>query len=192
VTLGRHIRHNVGEIARLLKEDFGKFSEDCFAAEKHEWNHAIRFLLAAAALRPALLAPNTGAATILRSLRMKEGLSELYAYCQIISDYGDRLQALDPNSLKEVKDHAAWQSDMDSLLQEVKAWSTRSPLMTTSYVPATRVWRKWQEPDGIIHSLLKAITENTFNKLEDVKDEVERLSDETQIKREVEYTAERS
>ncbi len=188
VVLGRYVCHATGDIARLLKEDFNKFNNDCFATGKSEWNHAVRFLLAAAALRPALLAPNTNASTILYELRMKEGLARLYECCQIIANYGAKLQALDPNALKKVKDQAVWQADLDSLQQEVESWCSQAPRMTIVYAPATKVWRKWQEPHGLIHSLLLPVRQNDLNGLQDAKQAVERFSDDVQIKREVDHT----
>jgi hypothetical protein len=188
VALGPHVRHASGDTARLLKQDFSKFSEDCFTPEGSDWNHAVRFLCAAAALRPALLAPDSYASTVLHALYLKEGLGQLYEYCQIVATYGEQLHPLDLNALKNVKNQAAWEADRDALHQEVEAWCAQAPQMTIAYAPATKVWRKWQERHGFIHSLLLPVRENDLNKLEAAKQNVDRLSDDAQIKREVEHT----
>jgi hypothetical protein len=188
VALGPHVRHASGDIVRLLKQDFDKFSEDCFTPEGSDWNHAVRFLCAAAALRPALLAPDSHASAVLHALYLKEGLGQLYEYCQTVAAYGDQLHPLDPKALKNVKNQAAWEADRDALHQEVEAWCAQAPQMTIAYAPATKVWRKWQERQGFIHSLLLPVRENDPNKLEAAKQNVDRLSDDAQIKREVDHT----
>ena len=108
IALAKYLRHPDGEISRTLRNDFAFFKDDIFVPSEFTWNCAVRFFLASATLRPALLAPETGASSILRSLRMKEGLSQLFEYCQLIADYADRLHPLDPVALKKVKDHAMW------------------------------------------------------------------------------------
>jgi hypothetical protein len=69
--------------------------------------------LVASALRPALLLPNTGAAKVLHSLRLGEGLNQLHEYCHTIANYGAQLQLLDPIALKKVKDQVVWQQALD-------------------------------------------------------------------------------
>ncbi len=70
-----------GEVASRLQGDLNRFSEACFAGDG-EWDAALRLLLAAASLRPALLAPETTAGFILDSLHLGEGLNRFYDYAQ--------------------------------------------------------------------------------------------------------------
>ncbi len=188
VVLGRHVRHANGEIARLLEEDFGKFSSDCFTTSHKEWNTAVRLLVAAAALQPALLAPDTGASTMLRALPEEAGLPQFSAYCRTIADYGEKRQPLDPNTFKKGRGQAAWQADLDALKQAVESWCARAARTTLVFPPATKVWRRWQEPKGLIHSLLLPVRQNDASKLQMAKRTIEQMSDDVQLKREVDYT----
>ena len=188
VVLGRHVRHANGEIARLLEEDFSKFSAECFATSQREWNTAVKFLVAAATLQPVLLAPNTGASTILRTLPMEAKLPQFSTYCHLIVEYGDKREPLDPHVLKKGRGQAGWQADLDALKQAVELWCARAARTTMVFPPATKVWRRWQEPKGLIHSLLQPVRQNDVSKLQTAKRTVEQLSDDAQIKREVEYT----
>jgi hypothetical protein len=188
VVLGRHVRHANGEIARLLEEDFGKFNSECFTTSYEEWNVAVRFLVAAAALQPALLAPDTGASSLLHALLGEAGLPQFSAYCRLIADYGERRQPLDPNTFKKGRGQAAWQADLDTLKQAVESWCARAARTTMVFPPATKVWRRWQEPKGLIHSLLLPIRQNDASKLQAAKRAVEQLLDDAQFKREVDYT----
>jgi hypothetical protein len=56
------------------------------------------------------------------------------------------------------------------------------------FPPATKVWKRWQEPKGVIHSLLQPVRQNDTAKLPAAKRAVEQWADDAQIKREVEYT----
>ena len=123
MVVGRNMRYDVvsGEIALTLMSDFAN-SDTCFVDGEDEWNQAVSLLLAASALRPALLAPNSRAASVLHSLRLGEGLNQLHEYCQTIANYGAQLQPLDAHALKKVKEQVAWQQAMEDLRQRVEDW----------------------------------------------------------------------
>ncbi|HBE50634.1 MAG TPA: hypothetical protein DDW76_17995, partial [Cyanobacteria bacterium UBA11369] len=190
VILGRHLRYEVGigEIANILKDDFTNLSNNCFVHGESEWNQAISLLLATAALRPTLLAPNTHASEIINSLRLGEGFSQLYQYCQIIAQYGNQGLALDTTAIKIVKSQTLWEADMASLLQRVEDWWTQAPRLNMIYGPAKAVWHEWIKENKLIYSLLIPVRKNTPNKLDVAKKYVERLSSETQINEEVKRT----
>jgi RNA polymerase sigma factor (RpoD-like family) len=190
VILGRHLRYEVGigEIANILKDDFTNLINNCFVHGESEWNQAISLLLAAAALRPTLLAPNTHASEIINSLRLGEGFSQLYQYCQIIAQYGNQGLALDIAAIKTVRSQALWEADMASLLQRVEDWWTQAPRLNMIYGPAKAVWHEWIKENKLIYSLLIPVRKNAPNKLDIAKNYVERLSSETQINEEVKRT----
>ncbi|MBI3801876.1 MAG: hypothetical protein HY268_33510 [Deltaproteobacteria bacterium] len=189
VALGTYVRYAGGEIQRLLAEDFTEFTSDALKTNDPDLSLALKFLAVAAALRPALLSPGTGAPAMLRSLNLKEaGLSQLAEFCQIIADYGDKQQPLDLSALKKARDLAAWQEDVRLLSQETDAWCARAPLMTIVYAPATKVWHKWQEPKGIIQSLLQPVRQNDASQLIAVKRAVIHLSSDNNLKREIDMT----
>jgi hypothetical protein len=186
--LGRHVRHAAGEAARFLEEDLSHFSPSLYPPAQQEWNQALSFLLAAATLQPALLAPHTQAPVVLRSLRWEMPLPQLAMYCKSIADYGVRQYPLDPNLLKKGKEQVAWQAEMDVIKQAVELWWARAPRLSFTFTPATKVWQKWLEPKNTITSLLSPIRYNDTSKLTAVQRTVELLSDEDQLKREIEHT----
>ncbi len=194
VVLTRHLRHENGEIAQLLKDDFRQFDASCLPAEQFEWNNAVRFLLATAALRPTLVAPGTGAFEILRVLRFKDGLPQLFEYCQNIIGYGSNYQALDPNALKKIKGQTAWQDELETLQKEVEIWLEQATEKQAEYALATFVWTNWVSPKGLVHSLLSYIQQNGHPavvdpaKLKAAQKEVVRLSDNGEFRREVNET----
>jgi len=188
VMLGRHVRHAKGETARFLEGDFAQFSPALYLPDQSEWNQSITFLLAAAALQPALLAPQTQASAVLHALQWGASLPQLSAYCKHVADYGDQRRPLDPNLLKKGKEQAVWQSEIDVLKQGVELWWARASRLPFTYAPATKVWQKWLEPKGIIATLLSPIRHNDMSKLTVVKRAVEMFSDDAQLKREINHT----
>jgi RNA polymerase sigma factor (RpoD-like family) len=190
VILGRYVRYDVGvgEIANSLRNGFTNLSNNCFLDGESEWNQAVSLLLATSALRPALLAPNTNASEILHSLRLGEGLNQLYEYCKIIANYGNHGLALDTTAIKTVRSQAAWESDMASLRQKVQDWWCQAPRLDMIYEPAKAVWSEWFKSNQLIDSLLFPVRQNDLSKLDVAKHNVERLSAETQINEEVKRT----
>jgi hypothetical protein len=185
LTLGPAVRFDVGEVSGLLEKDLANFSENCFVPGQSEWNHSIRFLLATAALRPSLLAPNTGASAILHSLWMKDRLEHLFNYCKAIAKYGDQHQALDPVAIRKVRDQAVWQSELQALSKEVDDWWILAPQLDMIFSPAKKVWLKWLERDNLIYSLLLPVRQDDQSKLQSAKQDIAQLWHDSQIDREV-------
>ena len=188
VALAPHILTPNGDIAAALRSDFVHFHDEIFEPSNSERNQALRFLLAAAALRPALIAPSTGAAAILHSLHFKDGVSAFFNYCRAVASHADTGQPLDPNSLKRVRTVAGWQAALESLQREVNAWCAQAPSMTMVFAAASKVWWNWQASGGLIHSLLQPVRKNEIGRRAVVKELVNRLSDEANIKREIVHT----
>lgn len=188
VTLGLHLRHANGDLARALREDFANFGDACFVGSGSEWDHGLRFLFAAGAMRPALLAPETGAVGVLRNLYTGQGLGAFYEWCQRVATYSDLRHPLDPNSLRRVRDAAAWRGELDSLRERVREWSASSKKRQMGkFSRATQVWRKWQESGGLLTGLLQYVAQDDPHRLEEARKEVKRLADDAEIRREIDY-----
>ncbi|NEO52973.1 MAG: sigma-70 family RNA polymerase sigma factor [Okeania sp. SIO3B5] len=184
LALSQHLRSQVGEIAYRLKYDFSSDSESLEISEKNQWNQAVMLLLAATALRPALLAPNTGASNILHQLRLR-GLEEFYNYCQIVAKYGDQHLALEPSILKKATDRASWQKASDELHEKIEYWWSQAPQQDMIYGRAKKVWLQWLKPQELLHELLFPILQKDLSKLAILQEEVQRLSDNSQLDEEV-------
>ena len=86
----------------MLKEDFVQYQNKGWETENPEWDLAVELLTIAAALAPALLAPETKAATFLRGLYVHDSLPHLAAYCVAVANYSEKGVPLDPAPLKRV------------------------------------------------------------------------------------------
>ncbi|MSQ47846.1 MAG: hypothetical protein EXR78_05555 [Deltaproteobacteria bacterium] len=102
LVLGQRLRTPRREIARTLQEDFAQSHDKVWETGNPEWDTAAELLLIAAAVVPALLAPETKAATILRGLHVEESLPQLAAYCACVASYSEQGVPLDPSFFKRV------------------------------------------------------------------------------------------
>lgn len=186
VTLAQLVRYDVGSSATLLKHDFSQIEP--LVETEGARQDAIALLHIAATLRPALLAPSTGAAAILLQIPQMDDLIELHEYCQIIADYGKYMQPLDVSALKYVKNKALWQTELEALLQEVEGWTEQANFKTIKYAQASAVWRRWQRNDGLISRLLTPIRQNDISHIAFVRAEADRLSIAEDLYREVKHT----
>jgi hypothetical protein len=198
VILGIHVRYDLGtgEIANILIDDFANFSESMFTKEG-EWNQAISLLLAASALRPALLAPNTDASQILLSLRLGEGLNQLYEYCQIIAKYGSQRLALDVKAIKTVISQEQWNDKITVLNQEIDGWCSEAPGFLMRSTQGRRIWKRWLDLGGLVEQLLSQIKEKdsslllrstTLNHVQEVKDRISIFYTSCELKNQIELT----
>lgn len=169
VILGPNITSSQRTIAQQLSSDFAEFPEKWFRGGPTDWNHTLGLLAIAGALKPSLMAPQTGASTILHGVHLP-GLEHLYELVEGVAKYGDLNLPFNPYSLRHAKDHAGWEAEVKSLQDESRAWRDQVSSMRLTYGPATRVWKQWIGPKGDIGTLLEIITSNRQDQLPLVKE----------------------
>ncbi|MEG4320934.1 MULTISPECIES: sigma-70 family RNA polymerase sigma factor [unclassified Microcoleus] len=191
ILLGKNLRYDIGsgQLANLLKDDFIGYSESYVLPDKSEWTQAASLLLAAAALRPSLLAPNTGAKHLLQDIQFgKAGLDKLYDYCQIIAKHGDGQRALDTKAIKKAKTLAALQKDLDDLYIKIEDWWSQAPQQDLIYGHAKKVWVEWLNPGELFYTLWLPIKQRDLSQLPFLKEKIERLSNESNLDSEIQRT----
>ena len=195
LVIGRHVRYASGEIVAQLNADFAQFDEKYFTSNPSDWNLGFSFLTLAAVLRPALLAPMTGAGNVLFKLRSHlGGAGNLFEFSGIVMEFSDRNQPLDLSALKKVSDVKTWKAELGALQIEIKIWREQARASNVQYWRANKVWRKWQDPDGLITKLLQPLERRDLKQSEinalppKLRGEVERLSQRAEVEREISYT----
>lgn len=158
------MRSPVGESASRFRELAEEFP---FGALRG--NRPANLLVLAAALRASLLAPFSGAGDLLGavtpSFAEPAGLSDLIGETITVAQRG--LSAADMTeqvqSLATAEDNLA---AIQARAEEMRGFSK------VKFQRATNVWRKWIEPDGLLGSLLVAVTENSTDQLDEVERKV--------------------
>ena len=171
VILGPHITSSQRAIAQRLSNDFAEFPERWFRGGPTDWNHTLGLLAIAAALKPSLMAPQTGASTILHGVHLP-GLEHLYELVEEVAKYGDLNLPFNPYSLRHAKDQASWAAEVKSLQDESRAWRDQVSSTRLTYGPATRVWKQWIGPKGDIGTLLDDIINNRQDQLPLVREQI--------------------
>ena len=155
--LGPRVSYEVSSISSRLTEIFlnsADFSLDGIAAEIRP---ATRLVLAAAALRPALLAPQSNAASVLKLVELKETLKlpALDAIVEAIAEFGLHRQPLHPVMLQSSHDRADWDKELALVRLEIREWIEKAPHRSFNFSPASRIWRDWVGPGGVLLRLLE-------------------------------------
>ncbi len=193
------VRTPEGEVARALTADLDRVAWLKAGDSGDLHSLSLRILKAAAAFRPALLAPGTGAATVLREQPLEQTLSNFYNYGHRIATFSDRGVPLDPGQFKRLRSEAEWQQELDSVQAEVESWLNHPPAGAIQYQTAThcflrshwsispgratrfpeamRFWQEWQEPLNRLHRLLEIVRDNAADQLATVRTDTAILSD---------------
>ncbi len=98
-TFGHALLFPKGQLASLLQEDLQNPRRNDQALDR-DWSLAMSLMVRAATLRPAIIAPSSRAAAVLRDFDLKENCVQLYNYCSRIGTYGERIQGVFPGLFK--------------------------------------------------------------------------------------------
>lgn len=145
----------------------------------------------AAALRPALVAPVTGAASILKSFSLEPRLEALDALRRLAA--GDRTFLLTPALLKGDRDRDRWLGDLESMRRDYETWLSRNKVQQLIFARTTNVWRQWLEPDQPLGGLFQRVLndERDEESLAAVKAEIKNWESGKEIDRKLKVTDER-
>ena len=113
----------------------------------------------AGTLRPALLAPQSGAWGLLSDLRLTDELGVLNQFSNRIVTEIQALQnvRIDAIVLKAACSDSDWSYERARLCEDLKSWRAQARNTMLRYAPATKVWQQWMSPTGMISGLLKLV-----------------------------------
>jgi len=109
---------------------------------------AEQMLIFAVSLRPTLIAPHTGAPQLLQTIQISDEFGALLDLRTAVQEFASLSLELTPVILKGVREHAAWQTTLESVRQKAREWLQAGRQSTIVYAAATAVFRKWLEPEG--------------------------------------------
>lgn len=179
--LGKLVRFPSGKIAQILQEDYSNTEALDPKKKSPGARLATQFLTVAAALKPALLSPMTGLASLLAYDSNEPGLEGFYNLRGHLIEFTKIHRPLDPTSLKSVNDKVQWENALTELKKEVREWIYQAPNRTILYQPASRVWRQWVESGGLVYRLLQPVSENSSKGLKRTKELIEKLRDRDKV-----------
>lgn len=148
LTLAPWLTRATGAVARDL--------QNCFGTEITQAGMTGALLIWAATVRPALLAPASGAAIWLRSIHWEDGWSDFFALSKEVAETGEVAQGINLNLLRGARGLAAWQLDLEQAQRDAQEWMEQAPAMHF-LGPANGVWRKLVQRGGAITRLLAPV-----------------------------------
>lgn len=176
-----------GELAAALRADLSQYGDDLFLVDDGPWRQALRLLLVAASVRPALLAPESGAAALL--LEAHHGIGDLFDYCSAIASFAHHQRPLDPNAMHAAHNQAAWEARMQQLRAEASDWCAQAPAMTIKYAQATKVWQRWHQKGELMSRLLGPVCDNDAARADLVRELLHtKLANGDAIREEINHT----
>lgn len=135
-----------------------------------DWNTGIRLLCTAGLIRPALMAPHTGAAVALTHLHLGDGpLSKLIQH--VIAKQGRRNTRLDRRAILYARSAEARDREVDDLRRRARTILDEANgrrLMG----PARTIWSRWFEYGGPLQRMFSAIAEARRNEIPWMVDEI--------------------
>ena len=154
--LSPRINYEVSPISERLTETTLRSADFHIDSLRPEIRIISRVLLAAVAFRPALLAPKTGAASLLKlsELTSVATLQALGQLAEAVAEFGLHRQALQPDMLLSSHNVADWERQLAQVRAEIHQWLEQAPVRGFNYAIAARIWRKWTTHNGPLRQLL--------------------------------------
>jgi hypothetical protein len=169
-------------VSRFESLDANEFSAGADAS----WHAATNLLLATATLRPMVLAPSSGAATVAAYLHHDGHYPALYALVQKLRELSSKLVGfrIEPTVLRLARSEATTKSDLEELKVRATDWlTTQAPAYTIRFAPATAVWKQWLRPGGEIESLVSPVAHNKIQDAQRIREALAQMADPAHIQR---------
>jgi hypothetical protein len=172
------VRFSSGEVIEELRQLIPHALPEVgdLQAARGDWGASLRLLLFSLAIRPALLAPLTGAGSVLEQLALDDSFNALHGLRQAILDYTRIGLELSPSILKGVREHAAWEQRLRELRTRCREWLEEHRQKKIIYAHSTNVWQRWLRDEGMLGSLLRSVIEDQRPNQEQVRSSVRHLS----------------
>ena len=191
--LAPHINYSDGQFATAISYQMRKLvgpNGKLLISDLAEDHHVASFFLAAACIRPALIAPQTNAGVIMPELRLAGECDGVYNLLMAIHEFANYHQPLDMHILKNSLTLASWKSEFDKVLESANRWveDEDGQSRKIKYVPGKKIWRSWAETDGFVHRAVSLVLSGDISKLPQIKNELKRLSDTSRVDAEIDRT----
>lgn len=154
--------------------------------EPRGWHAALNLLLAAATMRPMVLAPNSGAGTVSAYMHQDGQFPRLYGLVQHLRELSPKLMGfrIDPGALRRARGEAALRADVQAVQKQADDWlRIQGPSYTNKFAAATDVWRQWLKPGADLHTLVSAVAHNRSSDARLVRELLVAFSDHEHVRK---------
>ena len=189
--LAPHVESPDGDVVRAIAPIMERIesAELLHLPGEDNYRDALSLLLFSAALKPALFAPSTGAASLLRRVKLSEGLTPVYRLASKVVDHSERLQGIRLDaSLFRATLSGTWDEEFVSLAGHIADWRQRAGSKRNVYKPADKVWRDLLADDGCLGQLVALLSGSNEHSRRQVEDILKQIGDQKAFNRMVRRT----
>ena len=188
------IRTSSSEVARRLRDSFHRLIVD-FAAEdaqKTPLSLPLELCAFSACLRPALLAPTSGAPELLRRLHLGSSPEELRKLRDVVLGPSSRNLVLTQAQLRGDFAEARWSQELEALQARCVEWLSSNRVSQVIFHATTEVWHRWLRDTGPIGGLIERVIRNQgdASSVPAIREELDRWSDRAYVDRQLQKTDE--
>ena len=149
---------------------------------------AVRMMLFCSALAPALLCPETGAASIIQNIHITGPASALWELRRPILEFTKVQVALSPGVLRAVRDRAGHERLRQRHEGECRRWLEGNRKGTLKFQRATGVLRRWLNPSSDLGEALQYVADGRLDRIGTVKEVAEKWSKNAEVERAIDRT----
>ena len=191
-TLGTCLREPDSDIAQAFEEHAQLLHGDLgFRGSDDNIRNALNLMSFSAALRPAIFAPHTGGLPILQSIQLSGDLAPVYELAVAVARHAQLLQRsvrFGADRLQGALDADAWDTRWAEHNVRVADWCAALQNEQFLYGPARAVWMQWQRPGGILSDLIDAVSGDSVDSVDRVRDILGTLADHKKLHKLVQET----
>jgi len=122
----------------------------------NEINREEALLLASAVIRPALMAPYTHPAYIIKEVSSRLSfIPSFKEFAEKLESFVEKGKPLPDELVQGLNDRASWKSQKEILKIETTQWFDDANKRKMQYQAATRIWHHWAEKGGELYCLVE-------------------------------------
>lgn len=187
--LAPFVRSSFGEVVEEYRSCVADLSPP--AGPSDESALANWLVLFGLSLRPTLLAPATGATSLLQSVvGLDSTCPAIGRLRQAVVDFGEANLGLNPSVLKGGRDHAEWAARLRQLCGEARRWLESNRQAKIIYAAATNVWHQWLREEGPLGHPLRAVIDDRRSDKQLVREALKDWSDNRTLEKKLARTDE--
>lgn len=176
----------------ILADMSTKIRSDCEAillsTDPIKASPQVAILLATAGLLPAIAVVESDAASLLDMVDLPNDLVSVREIVGTILEYSKCRITVDPAVLTGINKRDDWNARTNAILDGLRNWEQSEPLINVAQIGATKAYRRWIQPNGVLGSIVRLVLQSPDHAGETVGAFVEKWSSDKTIEREFERT----
>lgn len=181
--LARHVESPDSSVVGKLGEFLACIAGEDLSGVDQQHRDSLNVMLFTATLAPALLAPSTGAGSLLRRVATSSRLQPVGRLANVVAEHAQRLRGgrLDLALMRASLSRQVWEEKFSKFTARVAGWSAKAERQHVLFSGAQRVWKRWLRKDGYLGQLTDLLLTSKADRKQQVEQFLHRLSDQREF-----------